>query len=235
MLLNCGVGEDSWESLRLQGDQTSQSERKSTLNIHWKHWCWSWNSNALATWCEELTHWKRPWCWKRLKAGEKGGDRGWDGWMASPTWWTCVWVTLGVGDGQGNLACCSPWGHKESDTTELRGWSCDPVPGNDVKSTEDLGWRGRGRFSFHNKRVACKEIVCFRFVLFCWPLSPSFLLEIMLFWDEISGAVAAILVQWDENLRTKYQHTEDSTRIKWKILTSWCWCWAMEACREYLT
>ena len=76
--------------------------------------------------------------------------------MASPTWWTCVWVTLGVGDGQGNLACCSPWGHKESDTTELRGWSCDPVPGNDIKSTEDLGWRGRGRFSFHNKRPARK-------------------------------------------------------------------------------
>ena len=55
MLLNCGVGEDSWESLGLQGDQTSQSCRKSTLNIHWKDWCWSWNSNTLAIWCEELT------------------------------------------------------------------------------------------------------------------------------------------------------------------------------------
>ena len=59
MLLNCGVGEDSWESLGLQGDQTSQSSRKSVLNIHWKDWCWSWNSSTLATWCEELTHWKR--------------------------------------------------------------------------------------------------------------------------------------------------------------------------------
>ena len=46
----------------------------------------------LATWCEELTHWKRPWCWERLKAGGKGDDRGWDGWMASPTQWTWVWV-----------------------------------------------------------------------------------------------------------------------------------------------
>ena len=46
---------------------------------------------TLATWCRELTHWKRPWCWKRLKAGE-GDDRGWDGWMASPTQWTWVWV-----------------------------------------------------------------------------------------------------------------------------------------------
>ena len=46
-------------------------------------WCWSWNSNTLATWWEELTHWKRPWCWERLRAGGEGDDRGWDGWMAS--------------------------------------------------------------------------------------------------------------------------------------------------------
>ena len=46
MLLNCGVGEDSWESIGLQGDPTSPSKRESVLNIHWKHWCWSWNSNT---------------------------------------------------------------------------------------------------------------------------------------------------------------------------------------------
>ena len=91
MLLNCGVGKDSWESLGLQGDQTSQSYGRSVLNIHWKDW-WSWNSNALATWCEELTHWKRPRCWERLRAGGEGDDRGWDGWMASPSQWTWVWV-----------------------------------------------------------------------------------------------------------------------------------------------
>ena len=94
MLLNCGAGEDSWESLGLQGDQASQSQRKSALNFHWKDWCWSWNSNTLATWCEELTHWKRPWCWERLKAGGEGDDRGWDGWMASLTQWTWVWVNF---------------------------------------------------------------------------------------------------------------------------------------------
>ena len=90
MLLNCGVGEDSWESLGLQGDPTSPSFGKSVLNIHWKYWFWSSNSNILA-WCEELTHWKRPWCWEGLKVRE-GDDRGWDGWMASPTQWTWVWV-----------------------------------------------------------------------------------------------------------------------------------------------
>ena len=58
-------------------------------------WCWSWNSNTLATWCEELTPLKRPWCWERLRAGGEGDDRGWDGWMASPTEWTWVWVDSG--------------------------------------------------------------------------------------------------------------------------------------------
>ena len=79
---------------------------------HWKNWCWSWNSNTLATWCEELTHWKRPWCWERLKAGGQGDNRGWDGWMESLTQWTWVWASSGVGDGQGSLACCSPWGRR---------------------------------------------------------------------------------------------------------------------------
>ena len=92
MLLHCGVGEDSSESLGVQGDPTSPSERRSVLGIHWKDWCWSWNSNILATWCEELTHWKRPWCWERLRAGGEGDNRGWYGWMASLTWWTWVWV-----------------------------------------------------------------------------------------------------------------------------------------------
>ena len=69
----------------LQRDQISQSQRKSTLNIHWKDWCYfghlMWRTDSL----------QKPWCWERLKAGEVN-DRGWDGWMASPTWWTWVWV-----------------------------------------------------------------------------------------------------------------------------------------------
>ena len=48
--------------------------------------------NTFSTWCEELTHWKRLWCWERLRAGGEGDDRGWDGWMASPTQQTWVWV-----------------------------------------------------------------------------------------------------------------------------------------------
>ena len=68
--------------------------RCSVLGVLWKDWCWSWNSNTLATWCKELTHRKRPWCWERLRAGGKGDDR-WDGWMASLTQWTWVWINSG--------------------------------------------------------------------------------------------------------------------------------------------
>ena len=51
--------------------------------------------NTLATWCEELTHWKTPWCWEKLKPGGEWDNRGRDGWMASPTQWTQVWVNPG--------------------------------------------------------------------------------------------------------------------------------------------
>ena len=96
MLLNCGVGEDSWESLGLQGHATSPFSRRSALGFLWKECCWSWNySSTLATSCKELTHWKRLWYWEGLGAGGEGDDRGWDGWMASLTGWTWVWVNSG--------------------------------------------------------------------------------------------------------------------------------------------
>ena len=124
MLLNCGVGEDSWESLGLQGDPTSPFWRRSALGFLWKEWGSSWNSSTLATWFEELTHWKRLWCWEGLGERGEGDDRGWDGWMASLTRWMWVWVNSGswwwTG---GGLACCDSWGRKESDTTERLNWT----------------------------------------------------------------------------------------------------------------
>ena len=95
MLLNCGVREDSWESLGLQGDPTSPLWRISALGFLCRDWCWSWNSSTLATSCEELTHWKRLSCWEGLGAGGEGDARGWDGWMASLIRWTWVWVNSG--------------------------------------------------------------------------------------------------------------------------------------------
>ena len=82
-------------------------------------WCWSWNSNTLATWCEEPIHWKSPWCWERLKAGGEGDDRGWDDWMASPMWWTWVWVGSGSWWRDREAWRAAVHGvRKESDTTE---------------------------------------------------------------------------------------------------------------------
>ena len=66
---------------------------RSVLGVHWQDWCWSWNSNTLAKWVsEKLTHWKRLWCWERLRAGGEGDNRGWDNQMASLTQWTWIWV-----------------------------------------------------------------------------------------------------------------------------------------------
>ena len=76
---------------------------------------------------EELTHLKRTWCWERLRAGREGDDRGWDGWMASPTQWTWVGWTPRVGNGQGSLVCCGSWGRKESNTTGQLNWRRHPI------------------------------------------------------------------------------------------------------------
>ena len=82
-----------WRRL-LRVPWTARRSNQSTLkeiNPHWKDWCWS--SNTLAIRCKEPTHWKTPWCWERLKAGGKGDDRGWYGWMASLTQWTLAWAS----------------------------------------------------------------------------------------------------------------------------------------------
>ena len=90
---------------------------KSTWDIHWKDWCWSWRSNILTTWCEEPTHWKRPWCWQRLRAGD--GDREGEkvGWHHQINGHKSE-QTPGDSEGQGSLVCCNPLGHKESNTTQ---------------------------------------------------------------------------------------------------------------------
>ena len=77
MLSDYKVEEDSGESLGLQGNQTSQL-KEINPEYSLKDWCWSWSSSTLVTKCEELTHWKKPWCWERLKARGEGGKRGWD-------------------------------------------------------------------------------------------------------------------------------------------------------------
>ena len=95
MLLNCGVGEGSWESFGLQGDQPvypkgdqswvfiGGTDVEAETPILW-HLMWRADSFEIF-----------PWCWERLRAGEEGEDRGWDGWMASLTQWTWVCIDSG--------------------------------------------------------------------------------------------------------------------------------------------
>ena len=121
MLLNCGVGEDFWKSLGLQGDPTSPFLRRSAVGFFWRKWCWSWNSSTLATSCEELSHWKRLWCWEGLEAGGEGMTEmaGWHHWLVGREF---EW-TPRAGDGQEGLACHNSWGCKESETTERLNWT----------------------------------------------------------------------------------------------------------------
>ena len=111
------------------------------MNIHWKDWCWSWNSNTLATWFEELTQWKRPWCWAILKAGGEGDNRGWDGWMASPTWWTRVWVSSGSWwTGKPGVLQSMGWQRVGHDwATELNWTDTPPSPLTVFKSEAEKG------------------------------------------------------------------------------------------------
>ena len=76
-----------WTARRSNQSILKETSPKYSL----EDWCWSWNSNTLATCCKELTHWKRFWCWGWLKAEGERDDREWDGWMASQTW-TWVWA-----------------------------------------------------------------------------------------------------------------------------------------------
>ena len=91
--------------------------RKSTLNIHWKDRCWSSSSNNLATWCEEVTHWKRPWCWEKLRAGGGATEDEMVRYHHQLSGHEFE-QTQGDSEGQESLACCSPWSSKESNTSE---------------------------------------------------------------------------------------------------------------------
>ena len=111
----------------------------------------SWNSNTLATWCEGLTHLKRPRCWERLRVGEEGDDKGWNDWMASPTQWTWVWVDSrswwwtgkpGVLRSMGSQRVRHDW------ATELTDWwSSNPTPGH--ISTENHNLKRYMHLTFH--------------------------------------------------------------------------------------
>ena len=115
MLLNCGVGDDSWESLGLQGDQSwmfiGRTDAEAETPILWPPDVKSW------------LIWKDPDAGRDRGQEEKGMTEdemaGWHHQLNEHGFGE----TLGVGNGQGGLACCDSWGHKESDTTEWLNWT----------------------------------------------------------------------------------------------------------------
>ena len=105
MLLNCGVGTHRHtNAVVLEKTLESPLDSKEIQPVHPKgnqSWIFIGRTDAeaeapitLASWCDELIPWKRPWFWERLNAG-KGDNRGWDGWMVSSTRWTWVWASSG--------------------------------------------------------------------------------------------------------------------------------------------
>ena len=105
----------SWTARRSNQSILKEINPKYSLEgLTLQYWC----SNILATWCEEPTHLKRPWCWERVKAGGERDDRGQDDWRASLTEWTQVWASSRRWWRTGKPGVCSPWGHKELDTSE---------------------------------------------------------------------------------------------------------------------
>ena len=117
MRLNCGVGEDSWESLGLPGDPTSPFWRRSALRFLWREWCWSWTyakSWLIGKDFDAGRDWRQE-----EKGTTEGGMAGWHHWLdGRESEWTPR-----VGNGQGSLACYYSWGRKESDTTERPNWT----------------------------------------------------------------------------------------------------------------
>ena len=141
------------------------------MNINWKAWSWSWSSNTLITWWEEPTHWKRSWCWERLRAGGVGGDRRWDGWMHH--WFNGheFEQTPGDSEGQENLVFCSPCGHKELDTTE---WL----------NTNNMIWFA---FPWLLVLLSIFSYICWSFVDLLWEIIywgpvPIFLIDFFFSW-----------------------------------------------------
>ena len=122
MLLNCGVGED----LRVPG--SSMRSNQSIL----KEISPEYSSEGLMMklklqyfgyLMQKADSLEKTLMLGEIEGGRRRGWQRWDGWMATPTWWTWVWATIGIGDGQGGLACCSPWGFKELETTERLNWT----------------------------------------------------------------------------------------------------------------
>ena len=165
MLLNCVVVRRllwvPWTARR-----SNQSVLKEILNIHWKDWCWSWSSQCFG----HLTR-RTDFIGKDPDVGKdwRRDEKGWDGWMASLTRWTWMELAPGVGDGQGGLACCSPWGRKELDMTEQLNWL------NWTEFVRLLSFLKEGSYSSENYEICVCAFWWGEGMVFDWYKSHWFL------------------------------------------------------------
>jgi len=131
--------------------------------------------NTLATWCIGLTHLKRTWRWERLRAGGEGDNRGWDGWMASPSQWTWVWVNTRSWWWTGRPG--GSWGHKESDTTERLNWLTDLIEKKNLFISFPRNPTSKALLFLTRILYICYPaiILIFFFISFpCWILNPIY-------------------------------------------------------------
>ena len=138
-------------------------------------------------WCKELTHWKRPRCWERLKVGGKGDNRGWDGWMTSQTQWTWVWVNCRswwwIGS-PGMLQSMESQRIGHDWVTELD-WTEGPWTIAKMKCWEPQGSSGCAFF-------VLRQYMC----TFCWLGWPQVASEYPTQWQEEPWRSSAFISSW---------------------------------------
>ena len=194
MLLNCGVGEDSWESLGLQGDPTSPSQRRSVLGVHWKDWCWSWETPIL--WPPHEKSWligKDPDAGRDWGQEEKGMTEdemaGWHHWLdGHESEWT-----PGVGDGQ-EAWCAAIRGVAKSrtrlsDWTELN-WTelaISYLTTSNVPWFMDLTFQVPMQYcSLQHRTLLLSPVTSTTCCCFCFGSVPLFFLELFLHWSPVA-------------------------------------------------
>ena len=175
---------------------------------------WNGGSNILATWCKELTHWKIPWCWERLRQEEKGATEdemvGWHHWLDGHEFEQAP----GVDDGWGSLICCNPWGPKKMDTTEWLNWLMGP---NDMILVFCmLSWKpgvSLSSFTFIKMLLSSSSLSAIRVISSAYLRLLIFLLTTLISaYDSISPAV---LWMQTHNMRdAKSRGCSDSCKIQ---------------------
>ena len=160
-------------------------------------------SNTLATSCEELTHWKRLWCWEGLWAGGDVDNRGWDGWMASPTWWMWVWVNSWSWWWTGSPGVLQFMG-SQSDTTEQQNWT-EPNPGK-RRSLDSTPYFEFSKEAVLITRGSVWSLTCIKFCL-CLSHPSRAMLQVR--------QIPNCWLYWIQQFGTKYFKTSELQFLHW--------------------